>query len=351
LRRPRVRTSSGWTLCRPRSKTACSPASWQVDAAVGDQLADGQSADLAPDRVEAGDGDRLRGVVDDEVDPGGRLEGADVAALASDEPPLHVVGGEGDDGDRPLSDELAGVALQRGRDDLLRLGGRLLLGRLLDLADLGGDLGARVGQHLVGEALAGLVGGEAGDLLEPPLGLGLGLLRLLRHRLGGVLAAVEVLGPLLQLAVLPGRVGQALLDLLLALDQRFFLAREVGAALSDLVLGLCLDLERDLLAFDLRRLDDLAALLLGGGQDPLGLGLGGALGGGGPSEAEDAGDHQPEDHAGSEADEEGDEHGGGGHGGQALGVIGQATAPDSVTRMCIGRSPASCGTSARIWLR
>src|SRR5262245_28890979 len=96
-------TSSGCTRCRPRSKTACSHAlridlrlrlgddlfdAGGVDAAVGDQAPDRQARDLAPDRVEARDRDRLGRVVDDHVDAGGGLERAHVAALATDEPAL-----------------------------------------------------------------------------------------------------------------------------------------------------------------------------------------------------------------------------------------------------------------------
>ena len=50
--------------------------------------------DLAADRVEAGQQHRLGGVVDDQVDAGHRLERADVAALAADDPALHLVAGQ-----------------------------------------------------------------------------------------------------------------------------------------------------------------------------------------------------------------------------------------------------------------
>ena len=53
--------------------------------------------DLAADAVERREDDRVRRVVDDEVDAGQMLERADVAALAADDPALHVVGGELDD--------------------------------------------------------------------------------------------------------------------------------------------------------------------------------------------------------------------------------------------------------------
>ena len=62
-----------------------------VDPAIGDELGEGDPGDLAADRVEARQDDRLGRVVDDQVDAGGLLEGPDVAALAADDPALHLV--------------------------------------------------------------------------------------------------------------------------------------------------------------------------------------------------------------------------------------------------------------------
>ena len=67
-----------------------------VDAAVLDELGEREAGDLAADRVEAAEDDGLRGVVDDQVDAGRLLEGADVAALAADDPALHLVVGQVD---------------------------------------------------------------------------------------------------------------------------------------------------------------------------------------------------------------------------------------------------------------
>ena len=53
----------------------------RMNAPVGDQPLERRRGDLAADRVETGDHHRLRRVVDDQVDAGRRLEGADVAAL------------------------------------------------------------------------------------------------------------------------------------------------------------------------------------------------------------------------------------------------------------------------------
>ena len=60
-------------------------------------LVEGHPGDLAADRVEAGEDHRLGRVVDDQVDAGRLLEGADVAALAADDPALHLVRRQVDD--------------------------------------------------------------------------------------------------------------------------------------------------------------------------------------------------------------------------------------------------------------
>ena len=64
----------------------------RMDAPVLDQLDEGQLRGLAPDSVERRQDDGLRRVVDDEVDAGQMLEGADVPALPADDASLHVVG-------------------------------------------------------------------------------------------------------------------------------------------------------------------------------------------------------------------------------------------------------------------
>ena len=69
-----------------------------VDAAVLDELFQGQPGDLPAHRVKAGDGDGLRGVVDDQIHAGHGLQGADVAALPADDAALHLVVGQGHHG-------------------------------------------------------------------------------------------------------------------------------------------------------------------------------------------------------------------------------------------------------------
>ena len=94
----------------------------RVDPPVEDQRLEGEPADLPAHRVEAGQQDRLGRVVDDEVDPGDRLEGADVAALAADDAALHVVAGQVQDRDDRLGGLLGGQPLDRAGDDLAGAG-------------------------------------------------------------------------------------------------------------------------------------------------------------------------------------------------------------------------------------
>ena len=103
-----------------------------VDPAVADQLRQGDPGDLAANRVEARQHDRLRRVVDDQVDAGRLLEGPDVAPLAADDPALHLVVRQVDDGHRVLGGVVGGDALDRGDDDVAGLLVGLVAGLPLD---------------------------------------------------------------------------------------------------------------------------------------------------------------------------------------------------------------------------
>ena len=90
--------------------------------------------DLAADGIERREHDRLRGVVDDEVDAGQVLERADVPPLPTDDPPLHVIAGELDERDRGLRRVARRHPLQRVGDEVPGTPLRLGAGLFLDLA-------------------------------------------------------------------------------------------------------------------------------------------------------------------------------------------------------------------------
>src|SRR5437588_4246026 len=108
----------------------------RVDPAIDEQTLEGALRDLAADRVESGDDDGFRRVVDDQVDAREGLERSDVATLAADDPALHIIRGEGDDGDAVLRGVLRGIALERHGDDVARPVVRSLARFRLQLADL-----------------------------------------------------------------------------------------------------------------------------------------------------------------------------------------------------------------------
>src|SRR5205807_10151844 len=80
----------------------------RMDAAVLHETLERDAGDLAADRVEAGEDDRFRSVVDDEIDARGQLQRADVAPFAADDAAFHVLAWEIDDRDRVLGDIVRG---------------------------------------------------------------------------------------------------------------------------------------------------------------------------------------------------------------------------------------------------
>ena len=224
----------------------------------------GDPGDLAPNRVEARQHDGLGRVVDDQVDAGRLLERPDVAALAADDPALHLVAGQVDDRDGVLGGVVGGHALHRRDDDLARLLLGLVAGPSLDRAgELHGVVLRLFADGLEEDAL-GILGGHAGDLLEGGHALLVELREVLALVLEIALAVVDLAALLLE------HVG-ALVELLVAGEQAALEVLELGPALARLLLGLAL-----LAQLLVLRLED-HVLLLGAslGDDPGGLVLGG----------------------------------------------------------------------------
>ena len=137
-----------------------------MDPAVGDELGEGDPGDLAADGIEARQDDGLRGVVDDQVDAGRLLEGPDVAALAADDPALHLVARQVDDRDRVLGRVVRGDALHRRDDDVAGLVVGLLAGSPLDRpGELDGVVLGLLADGLEQDRL-GVLGRQAAHLLE-----------------------------------------------------------------------------------------------------------------------------------------------------------------------------------------
>ena len=138
----------------------------RVDAAVLEQLLERHAGDLAADAVEAREDDRVGRVVDDEVDAGEVLEGADVAALAADDAALHVVGRQLHHRDRGLGGVARGEPLHDHGQDVADAPVGLPLGLLLDLAHELGAVMADLVLELLEQLVARLGSRHAGHPLE-----------------------------------------------------------------------------------------------------------------------------------------------------------------------------------------
>ena len=265
----------------------------RVDPAVADELGQGEAGDLAADRVEAAEHDRVRGVVDDEVDARGLLEGADVAALAADDAALHLIGRDRHGRDGGLCRVVHHDPLDGSDDDVASAIVSALTRCPLDGPDEADRVVLGLLAHLFDEDRLRLLGGESADALE-----GLDLLGSRRSELTALV--LELLLALEQLAAALFQHVRALVQLLVALQEA---ALEVGHVVP---LGATflieLAMEADLLFLGLE--DEL--LLLGPrlGHDALGL-LGRGLDGLG---CDEAARHEADDEPANGHHEEDDRH-------------------------------------------
>ncbi|MBQ5927826.1 MAG: hypothetical protein IIW96_01475, partial [Oscillibacter sp.] len=222
-----------------------------MDTAVGNEFFQSQAGDLAADGLEAGDGNGLGGIIDDQVHTGEGLDGADVAALAADDAALHLVIGQGNHADGHFSHLVGGTALDGLGHHFAGAGLALFLHAGLHFLDLQGSLVGDLGLHLGDQVLLGLLGSETGDALQhfglaalddlDLLGLlvdgGMLLVEGLFLLLDGVGLAVQSLFLLLQAVFLPLQISSAGLFFLLkfaAAFQDLFFGFQQGLALFGL---------------------------------------------------------------------------------------------------------------------
>ena len=137
-----------------------------VDAAVGDELVQGQTRNFAAYGVETREDDGLGSVVDDDLDARCGLQGADVAAFAADDTALDLVALDVEHRHGVFDGRLGRHALNRRYDDALGLfcGGQL--GLLDRFVDVGGGFGFGLGFHVLDQDVLGVFGTHARNLLQ-----------------------------------------------------------------------------------------------------------------------------------------------------------------------------------------
>ena len=137
-----------------------------VDAAVGDELVQGEAADFAAYGVESGDNDGLGRVVHNDFNARGGFEGTDIAAFAADDAAFHLVVVDVEHGDAVFNGRFCSHALNSLYDNAL---GLLACGELRvvhNLVDVALGVGARFVFERFYEAVLGLFGRQATEFFE-----------------------------------------------------------------------------------------------------------------------------------------------------------------------------------------
>src|SRR5712692_9290597 len=116
----------------------------RVDAPIENELGQSQASYFTTHRIETGENNRLRRVIDDQVNAGGGLKCANIAPLTSDDTPLHFVVGQRHHRDNRLGNLVGCAALNGEGDDFscatLGLFARLFFNQTDALCGLGAHL-------------------------------------------------------------------------------------------------------------------------------------------------------------------------------------------------------------------
>ena len=218
-----------------------------MDTAVGNQLMERETRNLAAHRVESREDDGLRRIVHNNLHTRRSFQRPDVTALTADDAAFHLVVVDMEDGYGVLDSSLCGDTLDGLHDNLLGFLVGAHAGVFHNLVDVGHGIGLCLIFQRLDELRLRLLGREAGDGLQLLLGLAVELLGLLLAVFDSRLLLLELLLRFLNLVLRPCHLALFLVELLLALPEPL-----VGLLLL-LLLGLhhllMLQLEGDELLF------------------------------------------------------------------------------------------------------
>src|SRR3984957_16907445 len=221
----------------------------RMNATVRDELHQRDARNFAANRVVARNHDRLRCIVDNDIDAGGCLDRTDVAAFAADDTALHLVVGQRYYRDRALGDELACQPLDRNCDDSLGAAVSLFARFFFDDSNVLGSVGARRSDHLVHQRALGFLAGQAGDSFE--LGPSLVDMRLQYFFLVGetFLAPAQTLIAPIQIGFTPLECFLALFESLLTCFEFLLDRGNLAPAIAHLAFGFGLRADHHIFRF------------------------------------------------------------------------------------------------------
>ena len=221
-----------------------------VDAAVGDELVQGEAADFAANGVEGRDDDGFGRVVHNDFNACGGFEGADVATFAADDAAFHLVVVDVEHGDAVFNCRFRSHALNSLDNDALGLLAGGEFGVVHNLVDVALRVGARFVFERFYEAVLSLFCRQAAEffellalfeleLFEFFLALGECLLLVFHAGVGSV-----------EFLLAAGEVFLLLIETDFALLEFVFSLLELLLACADFVFEFCLFVEELFLHFE-----------------------------------------------------------------------------------------------------
>ena len=138
----------------------------RMDTSVLDQFFQSDAGHLTADGIEAGYGNGLRSVVDDQITAGELFDASDVSSFTSDDASLHFVIGKLNDGDGHFAGVIGGTALDGCGDDLPCQAFGLFLVLCLHFLDGRCHLVGALRTHVFDQIVLCFFDGIAGDLFQ-----------------------------------------------------------------------------------------------------------------------------------------------------------------------------------------
>ncbi len=214
----------------------------RMDASIGNQALQRDAGNLPADGVKAGEYNRLRRIIDNKINAGRRFKRFNIAPLAANNTPLHLVIGQGDHRYGAVGHMVGCATLYGQANDVAGAFVGFLPGLGLNIANQQGGVVLRAALHGLHEDSARLFVGQTRYTLQLLELFGVGLLNLL-------LNVLNFLTRLVELFFLTFQRGQFAVDRVFLLYDSAFHALNLGtpvayffvdltSELKDFVLGL-----------------------------------------------------------------------------------------------------------------
>ena len=145
----------------------------RMDPSVNDQTFQSDPRNFSSHRVKAGQYNRLRGIVDDQLNSGHRLQGTNIPALSANDAALHLIAWELYYGNGRLRHMIGRTSLNGSHHVLLRFLFRFFLCLALQLLDQLCSIMLHIFFHRFQKIFLRLLGGQTGNFFQLFLFLGI----------------------------------------------------------------------------------------------------------------------------------------------------------------------------------